>query len=186
MQSSTIFKTLPLSLFLLFAILQASGHTIPGPHESIIAQGMLDEEHPARHAEQIAPITVKQLRAFLDRFVDAGKTPEEQATFFAEPVEYYNHGIVGKSAIIRDVERFARHWPKRSYRVAQIDYINRDPESEQLFVSYTIDFEVANRSKTIKGRANYGALISNLGNSPKIESIKEKVVERKSVTFLHD
>lgn len=128
----------------------------------------------------ISPATMMQVRNFLDDFVDADKTPEQQTAFFAEQVEYYERGIVGKTVILRDVERFVRHWPVRNYRVAEIDYIRRDANSDRVFVSYTIEFDVANRSKSISGRANYGALITGLGDTPKIESIKERVTRRTS------
>jgi hypothetical protein len=129
---------------------------------------------------KITPDMETKIRRFLDRFVDAGKTPQEQLAFFADDVQYYDQGMIGKPAILRDVHRYVRHWPQRNYRVAKIDYINPDPDSDSVFVSYTIDFMVANRTRTIAGKARYGALISSLGNSPKIAAIQEKVTERKT------
>lgn len=147
----------------------------------------VNEDHFASsHEQEIGAGSVKKVRAFLDRFVDPEKTPEEQTAFFADYVEYYNQGIVGKSTILHDVKRFVRYWPHRNYRVAEINYINPDPDSDRLFVSYTIEFEVANKAKIIRGRANYGALISALDASPKIESIKERIVERESNAFQLD
>ncbi len=127
----------------------------------------------------ISAATEQKVRAFLDRFIDADKTPSEQVALFADTVEYYNHGIVGKMHILHDVERYVRHWPQRDFQLAQIIYISTDPESDRVFVAYTIDFEVANRTRALSGRASYGAVIGDLDTAPKVESIKERITERK-------
>ena len=175
------------AIFLYSANAEAFGPYVIEARPSELAQGETNQNQLTQQDEQeIAPIEVKKVRAFLDRFVDADKTPEAQTAFFADQVEYYNQGIVDKSTIFRDVQRFVRYWPHREYRVTEINYINSDPDSNRIFVSYTIEFEVANKSRTIHGRANYGALINALDDSPKIESIKEKVVQRKSSSFEPD
>jgi hypothetical protein len=177
-----LYSLMLFSLLLPVAHVQASGHAVPDIVQSNLPAERIAAEPPAQPQNQVSALTAQQVRAFLDRFVDPSKTPEEQAAFFTDRVEYYDHGIVGKKAIRRDVERFVRHWPYRSYRVAEIDYIHPDPESERLFVSYSIDFEVANKSKAIRGRASYGALISGLGDAPKIEPIQERVTKRRANT----
>ena len=131
------------------------------------------------------PITAEmeeKVRAFLDRFVDADKTPAEQVALFADRVDYYEHGIVGRQEILRDVDRYVRHWPHRRYEVAEISYMSADPGSDRVFVSYTIDFDVARNSRSISGKASYGAVIVNLDGDPKVESIKEKVTARRTAS----
>jgi hypothetical protein len=128
------------------------------------------------------PVTVameNKVRAFLDRFVDADKTPAEQVALFADQVDYYEQGIVGKQEILRDVDRYIRHWPQRRYEVAEISYMSADPESDRVFVSYTIEFDVARKARSISGKASYGAVIADLDGEPKVESIKEKVTARR-------
>lgn len=129
---------------------------------------------------RVTPEFEQKVRRFLDKFVDAGKTPEQQAALFTDDAEYYDHGIVGKSAIVRDVKRYSRHWPHRHYRVAEISYIRPDPASDRVFVAYTIDFEVANKARTVAGKASYGAVISDVDGDPKVEAIKERVTRRKT------
>lgn len=181
MRYPDLLKTFAPAIILLCAKAQAFEPLVIEEYRNEIAQGAANQNHLTQKDEQaIAPIEVKKVRAFLDRFVDPDKTPEEQTAFFADQVEYYNRGVVGKSTILHDVKRFVRYWPRRNYHVAEINYINADPGSGRIFVSYTIEFEVANKSRTISGRANYGALINALDDAPKIESIREKVVERKS------
>ncbi|WP_148415523.1 hypothetical protein [Noviherbaspirillum massiliense] len=155
--------------------------SLPGLVFCLLAGGLQAAPLSAGDGQASAPSPdlEREVRTFLDRFVDPRKSPEEQAAFFTEDVEYYEQGTVGKAAIVQDVRRFQRHWPSRIYRVLDVSYIVPDPESDRLFVSYTIEYEVANRSRSLSGRANYGAVISHLGEAPKIEWIRERITRRK-------
>lgn len=140
----------------------------------------------AEEDQRISPAMLEQFDFFLRSFVDGSNTPAEQASFFTDSVYYYEQGFVGKSEIIRDVERYIRHWPWRKNRLTDIDYIKRAPDSDRLFVSFAIDFEVANRAKTVAGKAHYGAVIVDVDGSPKIESIQEKLTQRKRFPALEE
>lgn len=156
------------------------GLPVAAPHMLPANDSAPDTE--AVPSAQVSAETEKKVRLFLDWFVDAAKTPSEQASLFTDDAKYYEQGAVGKSAIRRDVERYVRHWPYRSYQVAEITYITPDPMSRgRVFVAYTIDFEVANRVRSIKGKADYGAVITNLHDAPKVEAIKERILHRKPV-----
>ena len=69
-----------------------------------------------------------------------------------------------------------------------IDDIRRDPDasSDRLYVSYKIDFEVVNASRTVAGIASYEAVIVGLAANPKIESISETVLKRDRYRPLDD
>lgn len=112
---------------------------------------------------------------FLGHFIDPSKTPSQQAELFTKDAEYYEYGRVGRTAIIRDIEHFSRRWPHREYRLGAIHYIRTDPASNKLFVSYEIDYRVASRKRAAAGKAHYGAVLTDLGTSPKIEWIKEEI-----------
>jgi hypothetical protein len=142
------------------------------------------ERDAAASAKQVTPEMEKKVRAFLDHFVDPNKSGAEMASLFAEDAQYYERGVVGKSEIALDVERYNRHWPYRAFHVSEISYMNLDPDSDGVFVAYTIDFEVANGVRAINGKANYAALISDLDGSPRVRAIKERVTRRKSILGL--
>jgi hypothetical protein len=150
---------------------------VPAEHER---QTVDEEDDTPRDGMPVTADTERKIRGFLDRFVDADKTPEEQAELFTERAEYYEHGYVGRDDILRDVERYVRHWPKRHYEVDRIDFMSADPHSDRIFVSYTIDFEVARGARSVRGKASYGAVIKDIAGDPKVESIKEKVQVRNS------
>jgi hypothetical protein len=128
----------------------------------------------------------EKVRAFLERFIDAEKTPAEQVALFTDDVEYYEQGMVGKRAIERDVARYVRHWPQRSYRVVDVPYIAVDPLTDRVFVSYTISYEVASATRHARGKADYGAVISNLDGDPKVEWIRERIAGHRQPTATDD
>lgn len=132
----------------------------------------------------VPPETVARVSAFLKRFVAPDKSPSEQLSMFADSVEYYDRGIVGKEEIRRDMERYRRQWPLREYRVSQIDLIFADPQSDRVYVRYEVEFTVANpaRARTISGRGMYGAVIADIDGSPHVASIQESVIARKRST----
>jgi hypothetical protein len=168
-----------LAAALFLPVTQALTAALPVPAEQ--EQRASDEEDDTpRDGMPVTADTERKIRDFLEHFVDAGKTPEEQAELFTERAEYYEHGYVDRDAIARDVERYVRHWPKRHYEVDRIDFMSADPHSDRIFVSYTIDFEVARGARSVRGKASYGAIIKDIDGEPKVESIKEKVHARSS------
>jgi hypothetical protein len=145
-----------------------------------VAQAESEEEEIPSGGMPVPAETERKVRDFLDRFVDAGKTPGEQAALFTPRAEYYEHGYVDRSDIERDVERYAKQWPQRRYEVMSVDIITADTESDRIFVSYTVDFEVARGGRSERGKASYGAIITGIDSTPQVESIKEKVQVRSS------
>lgn len=133
----------------------------------------------AASEERITPELQEKVVSFLEHFIDPAKTPAEQAALFAEEVDYYEHGKVDRKDIVRDVQRYVRHFPQRSYWLEDVSYINADPDSDRIYVAYSIGYAVANRSKSLTGKANYGAVIDNPETAPKVVSIKERITQRK-------
>lgn len=168
-------RSAAVSLALLAALLGNSHAATESEERAAVSPQAARDGHSGK---PVGAETEMKVRRFLDRFVDAGKTPAEMAALFADDALYYGQGAVGKEAILRDVARYNRHWPYRSFRVSEISYMNTDPESEGVFVAYSIDFEVANSMRAIAGKAHYAALIEDPNGTPKMKAIRERVVKR--------
>jgi hypothetical protein len=153
---------------------------------SLRAEAVTSVEDAASGIPTVTQITANRIWVFLEKFIDSNKSAAEYADFFADGAEYYDHGIVPKAEIVRDVERYTRRWPWRFYRLTKIDYITPDPSSDRVFVSYEIEFEVANASKTVAGKADYGAVIADPDGAPRIEWIKERVGHQVGVDTLEE
>lgn len=131
-------------------------------------------------AAAVPPAALEQaVETFLQQFISPDKSPEAQAEFFADGVDYYEFGPTTRNEIVRDVRHYSRRWPMRNYRLARIDYITPDPASDSVFVSYVLEYEVSSSQRHARGQANYGAVIANLHSEPKIEWIRERVVGKR-------
>lgn len=128
-------------------------------------------------AESPVPAVLEQrVKEFLEEFIDPDQTPEQQARFFVEGAEYYRFGPTSRREIAADIKRYTRRWPMRSYRLVDIEYLTRDPASGGVFVSYVVEFDVANASTQAHGRAIYGAGITDVHTSdPQIVMIMERI-----------
>ncbi|NEX62220.1 hypothetical protein [Noviherbaspirillum galbum] len=115
------------------------------------------------------------VRQFIEGFINPAQTPEQQVAYFADGVRYYRFGPTSKEEIVKDIRRTARRWPSRTYVLSRIEYIRKDPDSDDVFVSYVLDYEVANGPRSASGTASYGAIISGIHDQPKITMIMEKL-----------
>lgn len=131
--------------------------------------------------ESIPASTVEQVNRFLAYFVEADKPAGEQAALYVNNPSYFDLDGASKTEMIKDMERYRRHWPDRKYRLTDIEYIKLDPDSDRIFVSYAVDFEVANAARQVNGTARYGSTILHLDGIPKMETITEKVISRKII-----
>jgi hypothetical protein len=116
-----------------------------------------------------------RVKEFLEAFIDPDQMPEEQARFFVEGAEYYRFGPTSRQAIAADIKRYAKRWPMRSYRLLNIEYLRHDPSSDDVFVSYVIEYDVANSTARAHGYATYGAGITDIHSTPRIGMIMERI-----------
>lgn len=131
--------------------------------------------------ERVPSSTIRQVSQFLERFIDSGRRAEEQIDLYTDDVDYFGRGQVSKAEILRDMKRYRRQWPSRDYRIAHIDLIYPDPDSDSVYVRYELEFTVSNpaNAKRISGRGLYGAVIDDIDGTPQIASIQESVFARK-------
>ena len=58
------------------------------------------------------------LAAFIGSFIEAGETqsdPFAELPFYADRVDYFNHGVVNLGFITQDIQKYASRWPLRRY-----------------------------------------------------------------------
>lgn len=150
---------------------------------AILLIALLAAALPARgaeHADALPDAALEaSVREFLEAFINPEQTPEDQARFFLEGAEYYRHGPSSRQAISADIRRYATRWPKRAYRLQHIEYLKPDPSSDAVFVSYVVKYDVANAKTRVRGRARYGAVITNVHSEPRIALIMERIQGRR-------
>ena len=65
------------------------------------------------------PVDRKQVHDYLHRYLVACESPEVQddLSFFADEVDYFDHGIVDRHYIETEIAAYDQHWPHRHYTV---------------------------------------------------------------------
>ncbi|MBA3273420.1 MAG: hypothetical protein H0T11_06055 [Chthoniobacterales bacterium] len=67
-------------------------------------------------AQSVAPDEVKRL---VDQYLRDGEgdNVDAQTAYFAYPVEYFDHGVVGADFVRKDVANYVKRWPERKYEL---------------------------------------------------------------------
>ena len=73
--------------------------------------------------------------------------------FYADSLNYFDHGPVNRAFVKKDVERFYQRWPQRHYRLESCT-VNR-VEGPERDVTFTIAFEYKSPTdeRLVKGRS---------------------------------
>ena len=90
------------------------------------------------------PVDQKQVQDYLHRYLVACETPQLQddLSFFAGEVDYFDHGIVDRDYIEAEIAAYDQHWPHRHYTMTgPFRLTNRANES---LARFRLRFELAN------------------------------------------
>jgi peptidoglycan hydrolase-like protein with peptidoglycan-binding domain len=122
------------------------------------------------------------IRDFVRRYLAAceSSNPQDELAFYADRVDYFDHGVVDKTYILNELAVYDQRWPKRNYSTG--DSVQVVKTGNNTNARLRVSFEVANplHNRRARGRTiNTLGLIEN-GDSLQIASIKEARVRRPS------
>jgi hypothetical protein len=147
----------------------------------------LHEPRPTRppvptKAQNATDVAKAEIRNFLRRYFDACQSPnpDDELAFYAERVEYFDHGVVDKPYIRNELAVYDQRWPSRKYNVGDSLLIVRT--GNNTIAKVRIAFDVANpqHSRKANGRTDDTINLAKRGDSLEIVSIKETRVRRPS------
>src|SRR3954469_20089985 len=77
-------------------------------------------------AENAAGVTKQEIRNFLRRYFDACQSPnpDDELGFYADRVEYFDHGAVERSYIRNELAVYDQRWPSRKYTLGDSVRVN--------------------------------------------------------------
>jgi len=95
-------------------------------------------------AQNAGDVAKAEIRNFLRRYFDACETanPDDELAFFAERVEYFDHGVVDKPYIRNELAVYDQRWPSRKYTLGDSLRIVRT--GNNTIVKVRVAFEVSN------------------------------------------
>ena len=117
----------------------------------------------------------ERLRDYVAAFILAGLDPAVGAEleFFAERVNYYDDGMVGREKIGRDLRRYNERWPERRFWLAGEIEVQPLPDS-RIRLSFPVRYELRNRSKSASGRVLKTITVEVVEEDLQIVGVTEK------------
>lgn len=126
--------------------------------------------------------TRADLRKFLRGYFDACQTsdPADELGYYAERVNYFDHGQVDQAYIANELTVYDQRWPKRKYTLGDSLRINKS--GDKLLVRCRVTFDVGNEqpARRATGQTDDTFVLGKRADGTwQIESIQEDRVARR-------
>ena len=120
-------------------------------------------------------ISTERLRDYVGAFVLAGLDPHvgSETDFFAERVQYYDEGVILREKIRKDLQRYAAHWPERSFWLDG-DITAESQNGNRVRVTFPLRYELRNGGKHSSGKINKTLVLEAAGDDLQIVSVNER------------
>jgi peptidoglycan hydrolase-like protein with peptidoglycan-binding domain len=122
-----------------------------------------------------ANISTERLRDYVGAFVLAGLDPHigSETDFFAERVQYYDEGVIGREKIRKDLQGYAARWPERRFWLD--GDITVEPQNEnRVRVTFPLRYDLRNGGKHSSGKINKTLVLEAAGDDLQIVSVNER------------
>lgn len=120
-------------------------------------------------------ISTERVRDYVGAFVLAGLDPQvgAEADFFADRVQYYDEGTIGRENIRRDLQRYAARWPKRRFWLAG-DVTVKPQNGNRVRVTFPLRYELRNGAKHSSGKIAKTIVLEPTGDDLQIVAVNER------------
>ncbi len=122
------------------------------------------------------------IRDFIRRYLAACESPnpQDELAFYADRVDYFDHGVVDKTYILNELAVYDQRWPKRHYATG--DSVPVVKKGNNTIARLRVRFELANPPNDRRARGRTDTIFGFIenGDSLQIASIKEARVRRPS------
>ena len=131
-------------------------------------------------AQNAGAVGKADIHAFLRRYFEAceSPSPDDELAFYAEHVDYYDHGTVDRSYIKNELAVYDQRWPTRKYTLG--DSLRVVRKENNTLATIRVNFQVTNNehNRNASGRTDDTFNLAKRGDSLEIVSIKEARVRR--------
>jgi hypothetical protein len=133
-------------------------------------------------AQNAGGVSKAEIRAFLRRYFDACQSPnpDDELSFYADRVDYFDHGAVDRPYIKNELAVYDQRWPIRKYTLG--DSVSVVKTGNNTVAKVRVAFQVANSEHDRKaaGRTDNVFNLAKQGDSLEIVAIKEARVRKQS------
>lgn len=136
---------------------------------------------PAEEPSAAQNLTPDRVTRLVEQYLrdSEGDNVDAQTDYFSFPVEYFDHGSVGREFVRKDVANYLKRWPERKYRLIDPVTFVAAPNEGDTMVEFEITFDVRNKQHNATGRTRNYWVIRPEGDNLKIVSIREQRVHQK-------
>jgi peptidoglycan hydrolase-like protein with peptidoglycan-binding domain len=131
-------------------------------------------------AQNAGAVSKAEIRTFLRRYFDACQSPnpEDELSFYADHVDYFDHGAVDRPYIKNELAVYDQRWPSRKYTLG--DSVGVVKTGNNTVAKVRVAFQVANTEHDRKaaGHTDNVFNLAKQGDSLEIVSIKEARVRQ--------
>jgi peptidoglycan hydrolase-like protein with peptidoglycan-binding domain len=131
--------------------------------------------------QNASDVAKANIHNFLRRYFDACQSPnpDDELTFYADKVEYFDHGVVDRPYIKNELAVYDQRWPSRKYTLG--DSLSVSHVGNNTIAKIRVNFQVANpeQNRQAGGRTDNTFSLEKRGESLEIVSIKEARVRKK-------
>jgi peptidoglycan hydrolase-like protein with peptidoglycan-binding domain len=155
----------------------ASGQSSRGSNDATIQPETQPIGSPStKHSTQ--NISTERLQDYIGAFVLAGLDPHvgSETDFFAERVQYYDEGVIGRERIRKDLQRYAGRWPDRRFWLDG-DISVEQQSANRVRVTFPLRYDLRKAGKHSSGKINKTLVLERAGDDLQIVAVNERKAE---------
>lgn len=133
-------------------------------------------EIPAESPEGPQNVDPKTVTSFIENYLrdNENNNLATQMKYYSYPIDYFDHGKVGRKFVEADNRNYMRRWPVRHYQLLGPVHCAAGPKEGETIVEFPTSFHVRNRDRTAAGETRNFWTIKPEGGKLKIVAIKEE------------
>lgn len=137
-----------------------------------------EETSRGRKSGQPEPITKEEVRAFVSRvlYLNGRKDIQAIAPFYADKVNYYDRGVVGRDKVLQDLGYYFRNWAEIDTTLDG-DVAMAGFEPEVRVVKFVSSFSVKNDKKAVAGKTENVWIIQRVNGTLRLIDVKQKILK---------
>lgn len=126
-------------------------------------------------APEQAGLTADAARQFVEDYLDAAEqpTPEEEVSFFADRVDYFDSGKVNRRFIEKDQRNYYRRWTSRKFDLIDEPEVLRS-SGDSATVRFRVRYALRNKTSSSQGKVEEIVRLQRTGDGWKIAGIRER------------
>lgn len=98
-------------------------------------------------------IAPERVRDFIQAYLRDAENNDvaAEAKYYADPLDYFDHGIVNLRFVERDVQNYYTRWPERKYELLSLTTLPVEGRKDQIRAKFRLHFTVTNADHSVSG-----------------------------------